>query len=152
MANASLMRPLSRGRLRLASPDAETPPLIEPGYLSEPRDTDQLVEAAEILREVFRQAPFDRYRGPELSPGPDIRSRADLEGWVRRTADTVFHSVGTCRMGADPGSVVDGELKVRGLDGLRVVDASVFPTITSGNTAAPTMMIAERAAELMLSG
>ncbi len=149
MANASLMRPLSRGRVTLASAEARTPPRIQPNYLAEPRDADQLVEAVGILREVFRQKPFDRYRGPELSPGPGIETAAEIEAWVRATADTVFHPVGTCRMGADPGSVVDEQLRVRGVRGLRVVDASVFPTITSGNTAAPTMMVAERAAEMM---
>jgi choline dehydrogenase len=149
MANASLMRPLSRGRITLASADPRDPPRIQPNYLAEPRDAALLVEAVGLLRDVFRQEPFDRYRGPELSPGPDVGSPAEIEAWVRATADTVFHTVGTCRMGADPASVVDGELKVRGIEGLRVVDASVFPSITSANTAAPTMMVAERAAAMM---
>lgn len=152
MANASVMRPLSRGHLTLASADPALPPRIQPNYLAEERDVDQLVEAVGMLRDVFRQKPFDRYRGPELSPGPEIASPDDIESWVRATADTVFHPVGTCRMGADGASVVDGELRVRGIEGLRVVDASVFPSITSGNTGAPTMMVAERAAAIMRAG
>jgi choline dehydrogenase len=110
-----------------------------------------LREGVKRLREVFAQSPFDAYRGPELAPGPDVRSDAEIEAWIRRTAESVYHITGTCRMGADPAAVVDASLRVRGVDGLRVADASVMPAITSTNTAAPTMMIAERAAELILS-
>lgn len=149
MANASLMRPLSRGRLTLASADPRVAPRIQPNYLAEPRDLAQLTEAVALLRDVFRQKPFDRYRGVELSPGPDVVSEDDVAAWVRNTADTVFHPVGTCRMGADSRAVVDEALRVRGVDGLRVVDASIFPAITSANTAAPTMMVGERAAEML---
>jgi choline dehydrogenase len=106
-----------------------------------------------ILRRVFAQAPFDRFRGPELSPGPDVRTDAEIEDWMTRTADTVFHPVGTCRMGieSDTGAVVDGKLRVRGVEGLRVADASIMPRMTSSNTNAPTMMIGERAADLIMS-
>ncbi|MFY0691744.1 MAG: GMC family oxidoreductase N-terminal domain-containing protein [Paracoccaceae bacterium] len=151
MANASVMRPASRGRLRLTGADAGAPLDIRVNYLSDPRDVAQLVDAVELLRDVFAQAPFDPYRGAEISPGPEITTRTDLEAWVRQTASTVHHLCGTCRMGADPGSVVDPELRVRGVRGLRVADASVFPSIPSTNTAAPTIMVAEKAAELVLN-
>ena len=151
MANVVVMRPQSRGRLSLRSADPLVPPLIEPNYLAEHYDVERLLDGVEILREVFAQAPFDRWRGAELTPGPDVIGRAALEAFVRRTADTVFHPVGTCRMGVDPHAVVDAALRVRGVDGLRVADASVFPTIPSTNTAAPTMMVGEKAAELIRS-
>ena len=150
MANASVMRPLSRGALRLTSASPDAPPDIRVNYLSDPRDVDTLVDAVEMLREVFAQAPFDPYRGPELSPGPEVRGRKALAAWVRETASTVHHLVGTCRMGNDAGSVTDPELRVRGVAGLRVADSSICPAIPSTNTAAPTMMIAEKAAAMIL--
>ncbi|RMF37120.1 MAG: choline dehydrogenase [Alphaproteobacteria bacterium] len=150
MANIGVMRPQSRGRLRLRSADPADPPLIAPNYLAERADVERLIDGLEIMREVFAQAPFDRWRGAELDPGPEIAGRRALEGWVRRTADTVHHAVGTCRMGADPASVVDGALRVRGVAGLRVADASVFPAIPSTNTAAPAIMVGEKAADLVL--
>lgn len=149
-ANVYQLRPESRGEIVLRSADPKAPPAIRPNYLSSARDRQVLREGARILRRVFAQKPFDRFRGPELSPGPDVTSDAELDAWIARTADTVFHPVGTCRMGADPRSVVDGRLRVRGIDGLRVADASVMPTMPSSNTHAPTMMIAERAAEMIL--
>lgn len=150
MANASVMRPESRGRLRLTGADPADPLDIRVNYLSEPRDVDTLVDAVEILRDVFSQAPFSPYRGEELAPGPDVRSRADIAAFVRRNADTVHHLCGTCAMGRTDDAVLDETLKVRGVEGLRVADASVFPTIPSTNTAAPTMMVAEKAADLIL--
>jgi len=149
-ANVYQLRPESRGEIVLRSDDPKEPPAIRPNYLSAPRDRHLLREGARILRRVFAQAPFDRFRGPELSPGPDVRTDAELDAWISRSADTVFHPVGTCRMGADQRSVVDGRLRVRGIDGLRVADASVMPSMPSCNTNAPTMMIAERAAEMIL--
>ncbi len=150
MANASVMRPFSRGTLRLTGAAPDAPPDIRVNYLADPRDVETLVDAAEMLREVFAQAPFDRYRGPELAPGPEVRGRAALANWVRQTANTVHHLVGSCRMGVDRASVTDPELRVRGVEGLRVADASVCPSIPSTNTAAPTMMIAEKAAAMIL--
>lgn len=152
MANASVMRPASRGRLRLTGAGVDAPLDIRLNYLSDPRDVGQLVDAVGMLREVFAQTPFDPYRGRETSPGPEIKSREDLSAWVRQTASTVHHLCGTCRMGADAGSVVDPKLRVRGAEGLRVADASVFPSIPSTNTAAPTIMVAEKVAEMMLGG
>lgn len=151
MANASVMRPYSRGRLRLTSADPKAPLDLRMNYLTDARDVQTLIEAVALLRDVFAQKPFDNYRGPELSPGPDIRSPKALSDWVRDTAGTVHHPVGTCRMGVDDRAVLDSELRVRGIEGLRVADASIFPSIPSANTAAPTMMVAEKAADLMLS-
>ncbi|MDJ0629712.1 MAG: GMC family oxidoreductase N-terminal domain-containing protein [Rhodobacter sp.] len=152
MANASVMRPASRGRLRLTGAATDAALDIRVNYLSDPRDVGQLVDAVGMLREVFAQAPFDVYRGRETSPGPGITSRKALTAWVRQTASTVHHLCGTCRMGADAGSVVDPELRVRGAEGLRVADASIFPSIPSTNTAGPTIMVAEKAAEMILGG
>lgn len=150
-SNIYQMRPNSHGSLELASSDPLAPPRIKPNYLSAPPDRDVLRRGAKLLREIYAQSAFDRYRGEELSPGPDVRSDTDLDRWIAATADTVFHPTSTCRMGTanDPMTVVDARLRVRGVAGLRVVDASVMPTITSGNTAAPTIMIAERAAQFM---
>lgn len=149
MANASLMRPLSRGRLRLTGSAPGDPLDIRVNYLSEQRDLETLIDATEMLREIFAQKPFDRYRGEEIGPGASRTSRRELAAWIRANANTVHHLCGTCRMGADANSVVDPDLRVRGIDGLRVADASIFPAIPSTNTAAPTMMVAEKAAVLM---
>ncbi len=151
MANASIMRPASRGRLRLTGAQPGSPLEIAFNYLSDPRDLDQLVDSVEILRDVFSQKPFDPYRQREVGPGTGVTGRKAIGDWVRQTAGTVHHACGTCRMGADDGAVVDPDLRVRGVEGLRVADASVFPSIPSTNTAAPTMMVAERAADLILS-
>ncbi len=150
MANASVMRPLSRGAVKVTSADPSAAPDIRVNYLADPRDVDTLVDAVEMLRDVFAQNPFDQYRGDELQPGPDVKSRKAIAAWVRETASTVHHLCGSCRMGADEGSVVDPELWVRGVDGLRVADASIFPSIPSTNTAAPSIMVGEKAADLIL--
>lgn len=150
MANASVMRPHSRGRLCLISTNPAVPPDLQVNYLSDPRDVASLVDGVALLRDVFAQKPFDHYRGPELSPGPDVRTEKALSDWVRATASTVHHLAGSCRMGIDDRAVVDPELRVRGVEGLRVVDASIFPSIPSANTAAPVMMVAEKAADMIL--
>jgi choline dehydrogenase len=153
-ANLFQMRPESRGEIRLASADPAAHPLIQPNYLSAPRDRDVLRAGIKLLREVFGQPAFDRWRGEELAPGSGVTSDADLDRFVAATADTVFHPAGTCAMGAerDPGAVLDARLRVRGLEGLRVADASVMPRLTSSNTATPTMMIGERCARFIRSG
>ncbi len=148
-ANVCPMRPFSRGEIRLADAHPLSPPAIQPGYLSHPDDMERLKRGVALLRDVFAQPAFDPFRGRELSPGGDVRRDADVEAWIRRTADTMFHPAGTCRMGADDGAVVDGELRVRGVEGLRVADASVFPSLTSSNTHAPSVMVAEKAADLV---
>lgn len=149
MANVSLMRPLSRGFVALRSADPADPPVIQPNYLAEPGDVAKLRAGVRILREIFAQAAFDGWRGDELQPGEAVRSDAALDAWIRATADTVYHACGSCRMGADDRAVVDGALRVRGVDGLRVADASVFPAIPSNNTHAPTVAVAEKAADLI---
>ena len=150
-ANVYRMRPESRGTLSLRSADPRDPPLLRPNHLSVPSDLIVLREGVKRLREVFALAPFDPYRGAELAPGPDVRTDAEIEAYIRANAESSYHCVGTCRMGADDASVVDSRLRVRGVEGLRVIDASVMPVVTSANTAAPTMMIAERGAEFILS-
>ena len=151
--HACALRPKSRGTIRLKSADPAAHPAIRPNYLCDPegRDLAMMLEGARLSREIFAQAPFAAYRGGEIFPGAQARSDADLETFVRRKAETIYHPVGTCRMGRDGDAVVDSELRVHGIEGLRVVDASVMPTLIGGNTNAPTMMIAERAAELLVS-
>ena len=114
-------------------------------------DLQMMLEALRLSREILAQPAFAPYRGEELLPGAKVQDEADLIAFIRRKAESIYHPVGTCRMGRadDPQSVVDPQLRVRGVTGLRVVDASVMPTLVSGNTNAPTMMIAERAADLI---
>jgi choline dehydrogenase len=126
------------------------PPRVFANYLSEPEDLRGLIEGVRVSREIFAAAPFDRYRGAEIYPGSSRQSAAELTAAIREKAETIYHPVGTCRMGSDAESVVDPQLKVRGINGLRVVDASVMPRLIGGNTNAPTIMIAERAAEWIL--
>ncbi|MBS7707217.1 choline dehydrogenase [Chelatococcus asaccharovorans] len=149
-ANVYQLRPHSRGEITIGSADPLAAPLIKPNYLSDPADLRVLREGVKALRRVFAQPAFDRFRGPELAPGPDVVSDRDIEQWLRGVADTVFHPVGSCRMGTDDGAVVDQHLRVHGVAGLRVVDASVMPRMPSSNTHAPTVMIAERASDFIL--
>jgi len=151
--HACALRPKSRGAIRLKSRDPMAHPAIEPNYLgdSEGYDLKLLIEGARISREIFAQKPFAPYRGEEIFPGGAARTDADLETFIRRKAETIYHPVGTCRMGAGSDAVVDSELRVHGVEGLRVVDASVMPTLIGGNTNAPVIMIAERAADLINS-
>ncbi|MCH7639587.1 MAG: choline dehydrogenase [Bacteroidetes bacterium] len=145
----TLVRPDSQGAIRLHSADPFAPPAIEPNYLTEPADVKTLVAGLRLAREIVSRSAYDSYRGEELTPGPNVRTDAELEDYIRETSETLYHPVGTCRMGADEDAVVDLELRVRGVDGLRVADASVMPKVINGNTNAPTMMIAEKAAALI---
>ncbi len=144
-----LVRPASRGSMRLASADPEDAPLLDPAYLAEAIDVEALAISVEQCREIARSPALDDWRGEELYPGPEARSRAELRDYVRRSLGTYHHQVGTCRMGVDAGSVVDPELRVYGVDGLRVADASIMPSVVSGNTHAAATMIGERAADLV---
>jgi choline dehydrogenase len=148
--HACVLRPRSRGTIRLACADASAKPLIQPNYLGDDGDLDGMIEGAKLSREILSTSEFGGYRGDEIFPGAAATSDADLEAFIRRKADSIYHPVGTCRMGNDDNAVVDSELRVRGADGLRVVDASVMPCLPGGNTNAPTIMIAERAAELIV--
>ncbi len=142
-------RPLSRGEVTLASSDPLDRPIINPNYLSVADDVRCAVAGVRWnLRILYAQA-FDDIRGEEVAPGGSLRSDADLESFVRRTASTTWHPVGTCKMGNDEMAVVDPRLRVYGIEALRVVDASIMPAIVSGNTNAPTIMIAEKAADLI---
>jgi len=139
-------RPLSRGHLSLADAGADTPPRIFPNYLSEEQDVIDLRNAFRECRRVFMQAAFDDYRGAELKPGPnvDIDNDASLDAWLKETGETLYHPVGTCKMGTDDMAVTDTNGTVHGLTNLRVVDASLMPTLIGGNTNAPTIMMAEK--------
>ena len=146
-----LLRPESLGRVEALSADPRHPPSILFNYLQSPRDRADFRVSVELLREVLAQKALDPYRGEELFPGPEVRRAEEIDAWVRHAVETCYHPVGTCKMGiaSDRLAVVDDELRVHGLRGLRVVDASIMPSIVSGNTNAPTIMIAERAADLI---
>ena len=149
--HACFLRPRSRGRLSLASNRAADKPRIEANYLGDAEGFDlrMMLECAKVSREIFAQKAFDPYRGAPIFPKGSNLSDAELIDFIRAKAESVYHPIGTCRMGDDDASVVDAELRVRGVDGLRVVDASVMPNLIGGNTNAPTIMIAERAADLI---
>jgi choline dehydrogenase len=144
------LRPESRGRITLRSTDPLDDPAIDPQYLTEGDDLEILLEGLKLVREILEAEPFDDYRGKAVSPGDDVQSDEQLIEHIRETAETLYHPVGTCKMGDDEMAVVDDRLAVHGVDRLRVVDASIMPTITSGNTDAPTTMIAEKAADHIL--
>ena len=143
------LRPESRGTIRLASPDPLAHPTIDPRYLTAPEDVETLYRGVEMAREIGRQPAFDPYRVTETWPGPAGKDRDSTVAAMRQWGETIYHPVGSCRMGVDAGAVVDGHLRVNGVEGLRVVDASVMPYLVSGNTNAPTIMIAEKAADII---
>lgn len=151
--HACQLRPRSRGRITLASNRVSDPPRIDPGYLGDPDGFDlrALVECARIAGDILSRRAFDDVRGSPVHPSRSDLSDEALAAFVRAKAESVYHPVGTCRMGGDAEAVVDPSLRVRGVSGLRVVDASVMPTLPGGNTNAPVTMIAERAAELILT-
>ena len=143
------LRPKSRGTLTLNSTDPRDPPLLQPNYLSHPADLETLLAAVKSCRTILAAPAFEGYRGRELFPGKAVQSDDELREFIRRRAETIYHPVGTCKMGHDPLAVVDDQLRVRGLSGLRVADASIMPTLIGGNTNAPTIVIGEKAAELI---
>jgi len=146
----ALLRPRSNGEVHIASADPEDPPLIDPAFLSDPGDFEPLLKGVEFARNLLGAPSFQALDSTELLPGSNVRDRAALEDFVREHCVTVHHPVGTCRMGPDSASVTDPSLQVRAVEGLRVVDASVMPSIIGGNTAAPVIMIAEKASDLIL--
>ena len=145
------LRPESRGTIRLKSADPLAPPAIDPNYLSAPEDVETLLRGVEMARTIGGQPAFAPYNAGEAWPGPAVTDRAALLEKMRGWAETIYHPVGTCRMGVDERAVVDGQLRVNGVEGLRVIDASVMPYLVSGNTNAPTIMIAEKAADIIAS-
>ncbi len=148
-ASVCNLRPASRGSVRIAGADAAAPPAIRPNYLSHPDDRQVAAQAIRLTRQICSAPALARFEPEEFKPGPELRSDEELARAAGDIGTTIFHPVGTCRMGPDDGAVVDERLRVRGVRGLRVVDASIMPTITSGNTNAPVMMIAEKAAEMI---
>jgi choline dehydrogenase len=142
-------RPESTGSIHLKSPDPAAAPAIRPNYLADEIDRQTVVAGMKIARRIANNAALDRYRAHEMMPGEACQSDDDLLEFARKYGQTAYHVVGTCKMGRDPMAVVDDELRVHGVAGLRVVDASMMPTLVSGNTNAPVMMIAEKAADLI---
>ncbi len=149
-AHVGPMRSPSRGAVTLTSNDPKKPPRIRFNYMSHRQDWEEFRAAVRLTREVFAQAAFDPYRGKELAPGADATSDADIDAFVRDNAESAYHPSCTCKMGEDDMAVVDGQTRVHGVERLRVVDASIMPTIVSGNLNAPTIMVAEKAADMIL--
>ncbi|HET7335799.1 MAG TPA: choline dehydrogenase [Rhizomicrobium sp.] len=150
MAHVCQLRPESRGYISIRSTDPFAEPVIQPNYLEAEEDRRALREGVRLAREVFGQEAFDAYRGPELMPGAHVQNDDQIDAFVRKTAETIYHPVGTAKMGKGADAVVDSQLRVYGVEGLRVIDASVMPSLVSGNTNAPTIMIAEKAADMIL--
>ena len=144
------LRPLSRGSVHLRSPDPRDRPEIRFNFLADPGDRRTTVDGMRFARRIVRAAPMQGLLGAELRPGDDAQTDDELLDYARRKAETGYHPAGTCRMGPDSMAVVDAELRVHGIETLRVVDASIMPTLTSGNINAPAMMIGEKGAELIL--
>jgi choline dehydrogenase len=144
-----LIYPHSHGEVTLRSADPTVLPRVDPRYFSDPRDLDHLVGGVKLAREIAATAPLAGVLDGESSPGPRVTGDDELRAWIRSSVNTIFHPTGTCKMGTDAAAVVDPQLRVRGLTGLRVADASVMPRIIGGNTNAPTIMIAERCADFV---
>jgi choline dehydrogenase len=148
--NVNVLRSESTGSIHIKSANPAEAPAIRFNFLSTQHDRDGLLAAIRKGRELMATSPLKEMTGAEIAPGAQIQSDADLLEWVRNTAETTYHPVGTCKMGQDPMAVVDAELRVHGMEGLRVADASIMPTLTSGNTNAPCIMIGEKCAEMVL--
>jgi choline dehydrogenase len=150
-ASVCNLRPTSRGHVRIRSNDFRDAPEIQPYYLSTPEDHRVAVDSLRLTRRIVQAPALARYTPDEFLPGPEVQNDADLLHAAGNIGTTIFHPIGTLKMGrdGDPLAVVDSRLRLRGIERLRVIDASVMPTITSGNTAAPTMVIAERGAEVL---
>jgi choline dehydrogenase len=148
-ASVCQLRPDSRGTIKIISADRREKPSIVANYLAQQSDRDTLLQGMHLLRRISRQPAFAQYVVREIAPGPERQSDDDLMAFAREFGTTIFHPSGTCKMGSDPMAVVDDRLKLHGIDRLRVIDASIMPTMTSGNTNAPTIMIAEKAADMI---
>jgi choline dehydrogenase len=149
-ASVCQLRPESRGSLRIRSADPAAPPEIRINYLAAETDRAAFIDGIRILRKILDAPALKPYVMDEFLPGPKVSSDEDLLDYCRQTGSTIYHPTSTCRMGSDPLAVVDQRLRVRGIEGLRVVDASVMPDLMSGNTNAPTIMIAEKASDMIL--
>jgi choline dehydrogenase len=149
--NVNVLRSESTGSIHIKSSDPAEPPAIRFNFLSTEHDRAGLLAAMRKGRELMSVSPMKEITGEEIAPGAKLQTDDELLDWVRRTAETTYHPVGTCKMGNDPMAVVDPELRVHGIAGLRVADASIMPTLTSGNTNAPAIMIGEKCAEMVLA-
>jgi len=144
------LRPESLGSIHIKSPDPKAQPAIRFNFLADPIDQRAMVDGFRMMRKIVDAPPMDAYRDSEFSPGPSVGSDDEILTWIRHNSQTAYHPVGTCRMGpAGPKTVVDDKLKVHGLEGLRVADASIFPTMPSGNTNAPSIMVGEKMADIL---
>lgn len=146
----NIARPESRGSIRIQSTDFTKHPVIQPNYFSRVEDLEVMRSGIKISREIVAQHAFDPYRGTEFAPGAAVKTDNQIDDYIRAKVESIYHPVGTCKMGSDELAVVDDRLRVRGVENLRVVDASVMPTLVTGNTNAPTIMIAERASDFIL--
>jgi choline dehydrogenase len=144
-----VLRPESRGHLHIASSDAAAPPAIVANYLAEEIDRQVTIDGMKLARRISQQPAFKRHLVREVVPGPDVQTDDELLAVAKEKGVTVFHPCGTCKMGSDAKAVVDQRLRVHGMAGLRVIDASIMPNMISGNTNAPTVMIAEKAADMI---
>jgi choline dehydrogenase len=142
-------RPESKGSIHAKSNDPFANPAIRPNYLAEPYDQQVLLDGMKIGRRIIDNRVLDKYRAYEMNPGSKVQSDEEWIQWARETGQTTYHVIGTCKMGQDPMAVVDDELRVHGIDGLRVIDASIMPTVPSGNTNAAVIMIAEKGADMI---
>ena len=149
-ASCTLLRPYSTGSVTLRSADPDHAPGMVANYFVDDRDLAPMIEGLRLIRKIFCVEPLARSSRGELMPGADARTDEDLIAYLRSSAQSMYHPVGTCRMGSDEDAVVDPRLRVRGIAGLRVIDASVMPGIPAGNTNAPTLMIAEKGADMIL--
>ena len=147
--NSYTLRPRSRGSVRLRSGDHADKPIVDPNFLSDPYDLKTSAEGVRISREIFRQPSLQKYVRAMHLPGDDVETAEDFQAYARQFGRTSYHPCGTCKIGVDEMSVVSPDLRVRGLDGIRICDSSVMPSLIGSNTNAPTIMIAEKAADLV---
>ena len=147
----TLLRPQSRGFVRIKSADPRQAPAIHPNYLSTARDRETVLAGVKALRRIFQAPAMARHVAEEIEPGKQCTNDAELLDFIRRRGSTTYHPVSTCRMGPDPKAVIDERLRVRGFTGLRVIDASIMPAVVSGNTNAATIMIGEKGADMVLA-
>ncbi|MGB1465605.1 MAG: GMC family oxidoreductase, partial [Alcanivorax nanhaiticus] len=146
-----ILRPKSRGNITLRDANPRSPALIDPRFLEHPDDMEGMLRGLKAMRNIMGQDALKEWRGEEIFPGKDVQSDDELREFLRRKCDNIYHPVGTCKMGNDDMAVVDSQLRVHGLEGLRVIDASIMPTLVGGNTNAPTVMIAEKGADFILA-
>jgi len=146
------LRPESLGSIHIKSADPKAHPAIRFNFLADAIDQRAMVDGFRMMRRIVDAAAMDPYRDSEFSPGPAVQSDEEILAWIRNNSQTAYHPIGTCRMGPGPNAVVDDKLKVHGLEGLRVADASIFPTMPSGNTNAPSIMVGEKAADILRAG